>query len=252
MKRRSFLKLSVLAGVAAIDPLGITSFTHAGNPPKFKPEKSGGKELEAVIDTETGKVEVNPNIFMRHSACVGCYSNCGNRVKVDKRNGQILGVYGNPYCPETAETPLDQDSPLEDAYLAFSTYKDIGNKHRATVCARGNATLDAHYDPNRILVPLKRADKRGKGKWKPITWEEAIKETVEGGKLFADIGEDHEIEGLRDLYDHETLIDPERPELGPKANQLVFFGGRGDGRTTFSNRFMKAFGSVNHFRHGYS
>lgn len=252
MKRRTFLKLSAVAGVAAIDPLGISSsFSYAGNPPKFKSKKSRGKELEAIIDPKTGKVEVNPNIYMRNSTCVGCYSNCGNRVKVTK-DGQILGVFGNPYNPDNTEYPLEMDEPLENAYLAFSSYQDMGNKHRATVCQRGNATLDAHYDPDRILVPLKRTGKRGSGKWKPITWEEAVNETVEGGKLFSDIGEDHEIEGFRQVFDHETLIDPEQPELGPKANQLLLFGGRGDGRNQFYGYFNQGFGSLNQFGHSYS
>lgn len=252
MERRSFLKLSVAIGAAASVNLGITSFTKGGNPPEFEPAKSRGKELEAVIDTTTGNVKANPNILMRHSECVGCYSNCGNRVKIDKRNGQILGLSGNPYNPENTENFLDLNEPLESAYLAFSQYKDMGNKNRATLCLRGNGTLEPHYDPNRILVPLKRTDGRGKGKWKPITWEEAVKETVEGGKLFSDIGENHDIEGLRKIYDHKTLIDPKQPEFGPKANELVFFGGRGDGRTPFFSRFMKAWGSVNQYGHGYS
>lgn len=252
MKRRSFLKLSLAVSTAAAVDIGITSFSYAGDPPKFTPKKSRGKEIEAVINTKTGDVEVNPNILMRNSACVGCYSNCGNRVKVDKRNGQILGVTGNPYSPENTENYIDFEEPLETAYLAFSNYHDMGNKNRATVCARGKGTLGAHYDPKRILVPLKRTDKRGKGKWKPISWEEAISETVEGGKLFSEIGENHEIEGLRQVYDHKTLIDPDQPELGPKANQLVIFGGRGDGRTAFAGRFAKAWGTLNQFGHGYS
>ena len=68
-------------------------------------------------------------------------------------------------------------------------------------------------------------------------------ETVEGGKLFSDIGENQEIEGLRKIYNHTTLIDPKQPELGPKSYQLAFIGGRGDGRTPFAGRFTKAFGT---------
>jgi tetrathionate reductase subunit A len=253
MKRRSFLKLTAVAGIAAVDPLGITSsFSFGGNPPKFEPKNSSGKELEAIIDTKTGKVDANPNILMRHSSCLGCYAACSNRVKVDKRNGQILGLNGNPYCPENTGIPIGFESPLEDSYLAFSSYKDMGNINRSTLCQRGNATMEAHYDPNRILVPLKRNDKRGKGKWKPITWDEVIKETVDGGKLFSDIGESHEIEGFRKIYDHATSIDPNQPELGPKSYQLAFIGGRGDGRTVFGGRFTAAFGTKNFFSHAYS
>lgn len=252
MQRRSFIKLSMLIGAASLTGLGIDSFSYAGDAPEFKPPHSKGKELEATVDISTGKVKINSNIYMRHSACVGCYSNCGNRIKIDKRNNQILGLSGNPYNPENTENFLDFEDPLDNAYLAFSNYKDMGNINRGTVCARGRATLDSHYDPNRILVPLKRTDKRGKGKWKPITWEEAVKETVEGGKLFSDIGENQDIEGLRQVYDHKNLIDPKQPEFGPKANGLVFFGGRGDGRTAFASRFNAAWGTTNFYTHGYS
>lgn len=253
IKRRTFLKF--MGGLGA---LSITGLLNTGcskdTPPKKFPEveKYGGQKPEAYIDTKTGKVQIEDSIIVRHSACLGCYSSCGNRVKIDRETGKILRVYGNPYNPNNAEPHLSLDEPLTESFLAFSTYKDKGNIHRGTLCARGNGTLDAHYDPMRILVPLKRNSARGEGKWRPITWDEAIDEIVEGGKLFADIGENRDIEGLRDIRDIQTPIDPKRPELGSKSNQLVFFGGRGDGRTVFAGRFMNSFGSVNQYGHAYT
>jgi tetrathionate reductase subunit A len=250
MKRREFFKISAVVGAAAVTGLGINKLSIAGEPPEFAPISGSGQEIEARIDLKTGQVDPNPNIVMRHSACLGCYSSCGNRVKIDKRSGKIFRVSGNPYNPQSA-LALPYDSPLTDSYLAFSTYKDKGHIGRGTLCARGNATLDAHYDPYRMLVPLKRAGKRGEGRWKPITWEQAVQETVEGGELFKDLGE-KAVEGFRQVYDVKTPMDPSQPELGPKSNQLVMIGGRGDGRTSFGARFMGAFGSVNNFSHGYS
>ena len=69
------------------------------------------------------------------------------------------------------------------------------------------------------------------------------------GKLFADIGEDREIEGFLSIHDTETPLNPNEPTLGPKSNQFVLLGGRGDGRTTFGRRFANCFGSVNQFGH---
>lgn len=250
MKRREFFKLSAI-GTTALAGLGLNHFIMAGEPPEFAPISGSGQEVEARIDSKTGQVQTNPNILMRHSACLGCYSSCGNRVKIDKRTGKILRVYGNPYNPHNAGPALSYGAPLTESYLAFSTYQGRGHKGRATLCARGNATLDAHYDPYRNLVPLKRTGKRGEGKWKPITWEQAIQETVEGGELFKDLGE-KAVEGLHQVYDVKTPMDPSQPELGPKSNQLVLIGGRGDGRTPYAARFMGAFGSVNNFSHGYS
>lgn len=256
MKRRTFLK--VIGGIGAVAATGLSigcsKKTEEVDVPTSFPEPSnfGGKKPEAIVNLKTGEVEVDSNIVMRHSACLGCYSSCGNRVKIDKSTGKILKAYGNPYNPNNAEPHLSFTEPLTEGYLAFSAYQDKGNIHRGTLCARGNGTLESHYDPMRILVPLKRTGSRGEGKWKPISWDEAVNETVEGGKLFQDIGEDQEIEGFRSVRDLETLIDPENPEYGPKANQLAFFGGRGDGRTAFGGRFTNAFGTTNNYGHGYS
>ncbi len=46
---------------------------------------------------------------------------------------------------------------------------------RGRNCAKGPATHNQIYDPERILYPLKRVGKRGEGKWKRITWDEALR-----------------------------------------------------------------------------
>ena len=45
---------------------------------------------------------------------------------------------------------------------------------RGRNCAKGPATLNQVTDPDRILYPLKRAGKRGEGKWERTTWDEAL------------------------------------------------------------------------------
>ncbi|MEW6622302.1 MAG: hypothetical protein AB1420_04075 [Bacillota bacterium] len=253
MHRREFLKLTAAFGITAACGVGIKGAAGKAQAANSFPEADNilkGQKYEAVIDVKTGKVSPNPEIIMRHSSCLGCYSVCGNRVKIDAQSGKILQVYGNPYNPNNTEPHLPYEAPLTEAYLAFSLHQGRGNLARGTLCARGKATLQSHHDPMRTLVPLKRSGKRGEGKWKPITWEEAVAETVEGGRLFADLGEDYEIEGFRQVRDFNTPIDHDRPEFGPKVNQMVFYGGRGDGRTVFASRFVTAFGSVNMFTHG--
>jgi len=49
-------------------------------------------------------------------------------------------------------------------------------ENRGTICAKGLAGLNLTYDPERILFPLRRDGERGSGKWKKITWDEAINE----------------------------------------------------------------------------
>ncbi|OGT87980.1 MAG: thiosulfate reductase [Gammaproteobacteria bacterium RIFOXYA12_FULL_61_12] len=59
---------------------------------------------------------------------------------------------------------------------------------RGRLCAKGNAGMWYSYDPDRILYPLKRVGARGEGKWKRITWDEALTEVAQ--KLDAAIKED--------------------------------------------------------------
>jgi len=49
------------------------------------------------------------------------------------------------------------------------------------LCPKGQAGADQVYDPDRLMFPMKRVGKRGEGKWKKISWDEAINEL--GGKL---------------------------------------------------------------------
>ncbi len=46
-------------------------------------------------------------------------------------------------------------------------------KSRNFLCARGNAGLAAPYDPDRLKWPLIRVGKKGEGKFRKATWEEA-------------------------------------------------------------------------------
>lgn len=258
MKRRTFLKISALTTSAAALGLGLTGCgekeidEEAINPVDGFPVYEGNKDrlVEAVVDRKTGKVEFNEDIMIRHSVCMACYNNCGNRVKVDKKTKEVLGITGNPFHPVCAEPALAYSTTVEDSQRAFSLYNDEGHVNRATVCAVGNAGFEIIKDPLRITTPLKRAGERGSGKWKPISWDQLLEETVEGGKLFSELGDDTEIEGLRQVYDHKSFIDPDAPELGPKANGLVWMYGGSYGRKDFAQRFvLDSFGSPNAYVH---
>ena len=74
----------------------------------------------------------------------------------------------------------------------------------------------------------------------------------EGGKLFAEIGEDREVMGFKELHDTKTPMNPDEPGLGPVSNQLVMLGSRSDGRGNFSSRFASTFGTINAYGHASS
>ncbi len=45
---------------------------------------------------------------------------------------------------------------------------------QGTMCSKGQAAVNHTYDPDRILHPMKRVGARGEGKWKRISWDEAL------------------------------------------------------------------------------
>lgn len=82
------------------------------------------------------------------TVCFNCESACGLLGYVDKHTLQVRKFEGNPAHPGS----------------------------RGRNCAKGPATLNQVNDPDRILYPLKRAGKRGEGKWIRVTWDEALKD----------------------------------------------------------------------------
>ena len=251
--RRNFLKAAGaltslgIFGVGYSQTLrGIAKGWWAGDKPRHN---IYGNALipEYRVDRKTGEVTANENQYVANSVCVGCVSLCGVRVRVDKKTGKVLRVAGNPYHVLAADPYLPYTTSIKESHKALSGYGESGLAARATACGRGNAVLEKLYDPNRILVPLKRVGPRNSGKWAPIDFERLVEEVVEGGNLFGE----GKVEGLRAIRDLETPIDADRPELGPKANQLAFIVGFKEGRLPLIARFGKtSFGSINFTGHG--
>lgn len=68
--------------------------------------------------------------------------------------------------------------PLKTAFNKMGG--ESGLEHRSTACARGATLMEGLTSPLRILEPMKRVGKRGEGKWERISFEQLIKEVVEG------------------------------------------------------------------------
>lgn len=66
------------------------------------------------------------------------------------------------------------------------------------LCPRGMASIQFEYSPTRMKYPLKRVGKRGEGKWKRISWDQACKEIAE--KIYE----------LSEKYGPETVVLPGR------------------------------------------
>ena len=46
-------------------------------------------------------------------------------------------------------------------------------------CQKGAAWSQLLYAPERVLYPLKRAGERGEGKWKRVSWDEALSDIAD-------------------------------------------------------------------------
>ena len=93
-----------------------------------------------------------------HGMCSFCMFGCPIKAKVvDGRIESIQGVDGMPVL-------------------------------EGKICAKGRSAIDRLYRPDRLKYPLKRVGKRGEGKFKRITWEEAIGEITGHMKKYRDEG----------------------------------------------------------------
>ncbi len=85
--------------------------------------------------------------------CFNCESACGLLAYVDKTTYEVKKFEGNPVHPGS----------------------------RGRNCAKGPATHNQTYDPERILHPLKRVGARGEGKWQRVSWDEVLADI--GGRM---------------------------------------------------------------------
>ncbi len=88
--------------------------------------------------------------------CVNCQGNCAWDVWVN--NGII-----------TRENQVANYTPINPKIPDFNPRG----------CNKGIQHSHVTYEKDRILYPLKRVGKRGEGKWKRITWDEAITEIAQ-------------------------------------------------------------------------
>ncbi|MFK7820000.1 MAG: molybdopterin-dependent oxidoreductase, partial [Planctomycetaceae bacterium] len=123
--------------------------------------------------------------------CQLCSTVCGIMGHV--KDGRLIKIEGNPNDPNS----------------------------RGHLCARGHAGLNHQYHPERLLYPLKRVGERGEGKWKRISWDEALNEIAE------------KLKKIREEDKHE---------------EFAFHQGRQRSKDCIG-RFVKAFGTPTQLSH---
>ncbi|HUV56755.1 MAG TPA: molybdopterin-dependent oxidoreductase, partial [Dehalococcoidales bacterium] len=96
----------------------------------------------------------------KYSLCPGCFYSC--TMEFTLVNGVVTEMRGNRDLPIMGEA--------------------------GGVCGKGLAAFDRVYNPSRLLYPLKRVGKRGEGKHRRITWDEALTEIAGKLKKYRDDG----------------------------------------------------------------
>ena len=100
------------------------------------------------LDSRSWPRRVARRYMLVPTTCFNCESACGLLAYVDRDTLRIQKLEGNPEHPAS----------------------------RGRNCAKGPATLNQLTDPDRILYPLKRAGRRGEGRWEQVGWDEVLDE----------------------------------------------------------------------------
>ncbi len=113
---------------------GVTALDQSG---LLALKKLSPAEAEAA-QKSLGKLET------KYTACAMCPAECGLEVWI--RDGKLTKIYGNK------EVPMNE----------------------GIACAKGAASGQLVYSPYRLKYPMIRVGERGLGKFKRVTWGEAI------------------------------------------------------------------------------
>src|SRR5471030_1219910 len=172
MDRRDFIKLTAITGTSA-------TLASCGNPEhqliRFVPDD----------DIVPGVAE------WKSSVCPMCAAGCGLTVRV-------------------MEADVETTRNGQDGVVKMGVAKKLeGNAKdpiiQGGLCARGQASIQITYHPDRLTHPMKRTGARGAGEFKEITWDEAIAELA--GQLDA----------LAAAKDQQSLAFLTRPGLGRRT-----------------------------------
>ncbi len=193
ISRRKFLQGTATMTIVggAVAGTSLLSAGHGGGEHKA----AAGMPATITTKTGTGKAKEVPTL------CEICVNKCAAVARVE--DGIVTKLNPNPLFP----------------------------KSKNMLCARGNAGIQALYDPDRLKKPLIRVGKRGEGKFKEVSWEEAYEAILKGTKEFT---------GLEQIMDEEKN----------NRSTIGYCAGEGMAEHTFQNWMKCKFGSLNFVNHG--
>jgi len=147
-------------------------------------------------DTAHWPKKVEKHYQIIPTICFNCEAACGLLGFVDKETNRIRRFEGNPEHPGS----------------------------RGRNCAKGPATLNQVTDPERIRYPLKRAGKRGEGKWERASWDEVLDDIA--GRVRKALQEDRR---------NEIMYHVGRPGHELLYHQRIFHAWGIDGHNSHTN-----------------
>ncbi len=125
-----------------------------------------GKQAEQVIPLLVSEEEIVPGVEEWHpSVCGECSAGCVTQARV-----------------MAAEREIEVDGePLRQRVMAIKNLEGHPSDpvSGGRLCARGHASLQSIYNPDRLRSPMKRVGERGQGNFEPIPWEQALEEVAE-------------------------------------------------------------------------
>jgi len=158
------------------------------------------------------------------------YSNCNmcggmSGIKVKVVNGRAVKIEGIANPNNVANTSENYEKAVNELAAVYGGDRDAAGR----LCSKGNSGLKALYDPDRLSTPMVRVGERGGGKWKAISWDEAVAQVAEnllkirekyGAESLAWFSEDHcfthiqqdlcKLYGTPNYHNHSNLCDVAR------------------------------------------
>ncbi|MEY3002780.1 MAG: hypothetical protein RLZZ428_1155, partial [Pseudomonadota bacterium] len=119
---------------------------------------------------------------------------------------------------------------LEEGIVKKLDPNPLFPKSKNMLCARGDAGIHALYDPDRLKYPLIRVGKKGEGKFRRATWQEAYEAILDGTEKF---------KGLKQILDEEQ----------DNRSTIAYCSGEGMAEHTFQQFMGDLFGSTNFVNH---
>jgi len=158
------------------------------------------------------------------------YTNCNmcggqSGIKVKVVNGRAVKIEGIANPNNVANTTENYEKAVKELAALYGGDRDAAGR----ICSKGNSGLKSLYDPDRLSTPMVRVGERGGGRWKAISWEEAVAQVAEnllkirekyGAESLAWFGEDHsfthiqqdlcKMYGTPNYHNHSNLCDVAR------------------------------------------